>query len=503
MKKLLLSASLLSAVMLSNNTNAQIPDYGVWPSGVTFTDINGTTHDMDAILDAGKSVVIDAFADWCGPCWTYHQGHALENLYTAYGPSGTDELMVFGIEADPSEPEANISTGTGQGDWTVGISYPQANDDNIAGIINLAYYPTIILVCPDRTVTEVSQISTAQHYSAATACAGVPANTNDPRILSNESDGFFCTGETANISVVLQNYGNSNLTAATIEVFDGATSVASQNWAGNLAPFEYELVNLGNVSPTGSTTYSIRITSTNDDVSNDEVSATIAPAPVLNVGQNNMTLTLDMNVDNYASEIGVIFDEGALPSTDYVAIHNAASSNPSSVLGFIQVGSLSDGTNTITREWSVNNSGCHFMVFVDSYGDGYNYNTPSASISIDGSGGSSLSVSPTFADGKHQVFDVQLVNDLGLEAEGIESSLSVFPNPAVNSAQLTFETLTEVNAKVQVLNALGQAVINIDLGKVSGKQSLDLDLYDFETGVYLVNLSIEDKVITKKITVTK
>lgn len=478
MKRLLLSASLLSGVLFSNNTNAQIPDYGVWPSGVTFTDINGTTYDIDAILNSGKSVVIDAFNDWCAQCWTYHQGHALENLYTSYGPSGTNELMVFGIETHPGSPEANISDATtGLGDWTVGISYPQANDDNLAGIINLANFPTIILVCPDRTVTEVGQISTAQHYAVATACASVPTNSNDPRILSNQSDEVFCTGETANISVVLQNYGSANLTAATIEVFDGATSVASQNWVGNLAQYDYELVNLGNVSPTGLTTYSIRITSTNDDASNDEVSATIAPAPVLDVGLSNMSLTLDMNVDDYANEIGVVFDEGALPSTDYFAIHNAALSNPSSVLGFIQAGTLTNGTNTITREWNVNNSGCHFMVFVDTYGDGYDFDTPSASISINGLDGSSISVSPTFASGKHQIFDVQLT---------CENNIPIQTQTACDVYSWEGQNYTQSGVYNNVLtNQYGcDSVLNLDLTILNSTTSI---LNDFACDSYNLN----------------
>jgi hypothetical protein len=73
MKKLLLSIAVLTGL----TATAQIPDYGVFPSGVVFTDINGGTHDIDAILDNGQSVIIDAFADWCGPCWTYHQTHTL------------------------------------------------------------------------------------------------------------------------------------------------------------------------------------------------------------------------------------------------------------------------------------------------------------------------------------------------------------------------------------------------------------------------------------------
>ena len=45
---------MFAALTAGVQANAQVPDYGVWPAGVTFTDINSNTYDIDAILDAGK-----------------------------------------------------------------------------------------------------------------------------------------------------------------------------------------------------------------------------------------------------------------------------------------------------------------------------------------------------------------------------------------------------------------------------------------------------------------
>jgi len=504
MKTFLRSVAVCIAASFTFNASAQLPDNGIWPAGVTFTDINGTTHDMDALLDAGKTVIIDAFADWCPPCWTYHQTHALEDLYTQYGPSGTDELMVFGLEADLNEPESNISDpNTGEGDWTVGVTYPQANDDLISGIINLSYYPTVIMVCPDRSVTEVGQQATAVLFSETSTCGAPATNSNDPRLVANESEESFCTGSSANMSVVLQNFSTSPLTAATIEVMDGATSVATENWTGNLAPYDVATISLGAVSPTGATNYTIEITSANDDTSNDAVTASVAPAPLLMVGSTNQDVSVVIDGDPYKSEMGIILDEGTVPTGTLVSIHNAAAADPTTVLGFVQVGSIADVAGSITRSWSVNNEGCHNIVFVDSYGDGINYDMPEAKLTISGAGGSEIAVNPDYGDGIAVLFDVQFMGDVSVNTEEFASSFKVFPNPSNSVVNVEFELQNKNDVTVSIMNTVGQTVASNNLGSVSGVQATQLDVSSLESGMYIVKVITANGEQTKRISVIK
>ena len=153
MKKILLSAILCSTLFASKSI-AQIADGSTDPD-FTSTDQWGNSHTLSDYLAEGKSVIIDVSATWCGPCWSMHAAHTLKNLYNAYGPNGSDEIMIFFVEGDGSTTTADLQ-GTGgstQGDWLTGTPYPVLDDASIASAYQISAYPTLFRICPDGTVT--------------------------------------------------------------------------------------------------------------------------------------------------------------------------------------------------------------------------------------------------------------------------------------------------------------------------------------------------------------
>ncbi len=170
----------LLVLLLSLETNAQLPDGSLAPD-FTLTDIvDSNAYTLYDYLDAGKTVFVEIFAAHCPSCWAYHQSNTLKDLYTTYGPNGTDEVMVFALEYDEYNfYEAFVGIGSPwvtAGNWLDGTPYPifqvEGTDRAVFDDYNVAFYPMVYMICPNKvTALMTTSLNATQLYDKISDCS--------------------------------------------------------------------------------------------------------------------------------------------------------------------------------------------------------------------------------------------------------------------------------------------------------------------------------------------
>ena len=190
MKRIIKSLA-LSLVAISSQ--AQI---GAVASNFTQVDINGNTQDLYTYLNAGKVVIVDMSATWCGPCWGFHSAHYLEDLHDQFGAPGTNEAVVIFYEDDTQTTLADLN-GTGsntQGNWVTGVTFSMINATAALPAEYGTGYPTISVICPtDKKIKDnLYNYSTIAAMKTAvqgiiTACASSSASLIEETVNEDNS----------------------------------------------------------------------------------------------------------------------------------------------------------------------------------------------------------------------------------------------------------------------------------------------------------------------------
>lgn len=491
MKKVLHAVFAIAlACTMSLSSSAQMSDGSLVPN-FQWTDIDGVTYDLYEMLDDNKIVVLDLFAVWCGPCWNYAQAGALDNLNDMYGEEGTDELRVFAIEADPSTA-AGLITGGGNsiGDWTQQMSYSIANDDEMADILELAYYPTIYTIYPNRTIYESSQVSTAAHLAIAQA-AQIASDDADAATVSYSGVKSVCGGD-QEVTAFIQNMGLNTMTSATITVTgDLETEVM---WTGSLDTYGFEEVVLGTINVDGNKSFTIS-TTTDGDVyaANNNASGSITQMDRVS-GPNHIRVSIQC--DNWPLE------------TSWTLW-----SSSGEVLASVPFGTYSTANQYVQEDFFVADDECYMFEAIDAYGDGMYAsqwgNFPDGGVMVtlvdendnDVATIASVTGATNFdsLSGAAEIDQVVSVDEAELVSEFV-----IYPNPTNGNTKLMYTLTESSDVSVVVYNTLGSVVFNKDFGTAStGLNTFDLNFEGMDAGMYFVNLTANDRVVTKKVTLTK
>lgn len=89
-----------------------------------------------------------------------------------------------------------------------------------------------------------------------------------------------------------------------------------------------------------------------------------------------------------------------------------------------------------------------------------------------------------------------------VEEDGLDlESLNVYPNPSNGEFSVSLESSREAHLNLYVFNQAGQRVFTEKLKKMSGSETIELDLTNQPAGVYYVNLTDGNTSSTRKVVI--
>ena len=505
MKKLLLSAAIFAGVFSAQAQlapNSVAPNFTVtaYQSWLSTAGLNGNgTYTLYDYLDAGYTVILDVSATWCGPCWNYHLGGALDDVYINHGPAGypgvsastTDDVMVIWVEGDGATADATMLDGSGAiGNWiqpnaTLGqIQFPMANPvsataTQINNDYDIAFYPTVYKICPNRIVTELGQASATTIYSSVGSCPAPASQSVDVSALSYKGDLVHCEGSYTP-KVQIQNVGTSALTSATITVTQGGTTVSTGTYSGNLATYGVATVNCTPIANFTGGALAVTVTTTGDAaVANNSVNANIASA----VNAASQVVTVDITTDQYASETSWKIK------------------NPSGTVVASGGGSWTDlgAAGTTARPQATANlqpNTCYTFEILDSYGDGICCAYGNGVYTVKDATGAILATGGEFADIEVKSFKTGVLSLDELNT----IALNVFPNPATDEVNVSFEA-SNADYSISLMDLQGRIVNTQSFSNLSGTQLISIETESVSKGSYIVVVSSNGVKTTKNVVI--
>jgi hypothetical protein len=457
----------------------------------TATDMNGQSHSIQSYVDQGKTVLVDISAHWCGPCWGWHNSGIMEKMYEEFGPEGTNDLMVIYIDGSSNPPSTTAlleGAAGSQGDWTAGTPYPIIGPNGqgqlVANNYDFGGFPTLFMHCPGSSAgVEIARTGSWEQFytSWRNAC---PAAFNNGAVDATlfEAGGVLCPGDEP--KVPLHNQGTTALTSATVALMNGATTVSTVNWTGNLARWATADVSFPGVVVNGPTEFTAVVSQPNGGVDahpeGDEQHVDLDVAPSMETA----TVQFQIRTDSWAEE------------TSW-KLYN---SNNQVVAQFGPYTQTTDDNTTFNYNWVLNTSECYRLEVLDAYGDGICCAYGQGFYKVINNG---VVIAEGAEYGAVEAVPFQTGAIVGIEENVLDRGLSIFPNPTNGILNVSMELPSAAVVNMTVVNMLGEVVYQQAQGFGSGAQQVTMDLNELSAGSYFLNLVADGVTATRKVTITK
>ena len=101
------------------------------------------------------------------------------------------------------------------------------------------------------------------------------------------------------------------------------------------------------------------------------------------------------------------------------------------------------------------------------------------------------------------VIDTIEVVGIGIDEGMIGRTMNLYPNPTNGQFRVEFEVEGLENVEISILSTIGQVVYYEKPGNISGRYTQSFDLSSEAAGVYLLRITTEEHVITRRVTLRR
>lgn len=401
---------------------------------------------------------------------SYNHQHMLRKVLTS---------NAYGMPVTPTTAGSSFSTTL---TYTVPALYGAGTTTNVCNLGNLE----IIAFVADN----YKEIQTGA-YGPLTI-SGLP-NALDIAPISLTTDAQVCAGK-LNSSFKFTNSGSVTATSAIFSYAINGGAPTNYTWTGSVSPLsQSSMINLPviNFAPIATNTLEINVVSVNgstdQNAANNLVSKTNIPMTTA-IGNSN-SMQMDFTQDQYGSEsTWKLYDEvlGTLLQQDGPWTNLSAA-----------------GTVLHTKTWTATPNTCYKIVVTDSYGDGINSGYGVGGYILKSGGTPIYTSNGQYGIGETKMHKTSATTGIFAPAMNL-SGVSVYPNPASNSTNLSIELSQNESVNVLVLNSIGQEVYSSKSNNFdAGVNTITLNTENWAAGVYHINISTVKGSVNQKLTVTK
>lgn len=487
---------------------AQISDGSVFTQTITGTDVVTEEEiDLFAWLDDDKVVIVDVYATWCGPCWTFHQSGTLETLYEQYGPEGTDQIRIVGAEVDTETGLSEImGTGNTAGNWLEGVHYNMIDNASWGSYFSASYYPSIFVVRPNRGVFHMygeEYRANIQNLDWWDRALGFSDNADDMLAKIKIPEGSSCSPEVLS-EIEIFNFGRTTINEASFATMLNGVDQDPLNYSGELEPFRKETYTLDPATiDNGTSQLSISTNTINGNAIPVDQVITEQKDVFYDEIQETQFL-LKVHTDYYPAE-----------TSGYITVNgqNIKSFGDYEAGPEANGGGGDDAYKThvygVTLPFPQEEIECLNITVFDGLANGMTswdgVSNVKPGIEIADTEGNTIK--PAF-----EPLEEWNINRIEIAVNSISSNVNdvldgiktqVFPNPAFETIHFALESETPTQIKAQLLNSAGQILLENNIGEISGVVNESLDVKDFENGLYLLQLVTAKGTLTQKVIITK